>query len=185
MKKLALPLLTAAALATAALPSARAAVTLAGNFQTGSPRPSLSITTPITITIGSGTTTLRGLAFDEWAPNDGSSDVASPFNNQTITYQVNGGQQFAVGLSGFYDHANSTLGGITANDGFLYFSSPLSVSAGQTVTFPVQTLLLSGGGSTFDPNLPNPYNGPVYGFDGNFARASVNTPARSPAPGRC
>lgn len=140
-----------AAVAAMAFPAAaRAAITTSGNFKTGSPTPTLSITTPFSLTITS-TGSVQNLFFDEWVTSDGSPTSATPSpGNQTLSYQINGGTTQTVVLDGMWDNVGSSGPGFTPNDGYVFFLNNIAVTAGQTLTFFPAAFTFASGGSGFN-----------------------------------
>ena len=150
------------ALATLAAASAgRASILTTGNFQTGTPTPTLSLSTPVTLAI-TASDNVSGLVFDEWVTNDGTQNTAftSP-RPQTLSYQIDGGAVQTVGVGYLVDNLAGTVGDVTANDGYLVLNGFLFVTAGQTLTFLPGSLTFGSGGAAFNPP-PVVFNGNAY-----------------------
>ena len=143
----------------------RAAVTTSGNFQTGTPVPTLAFTNPFTLTItASGNASY--LVFDEWVTSDGSQTSATASTNQTLSYQINGGTTQSIGVSLLYDNLSRTVGAATANDGILSFGGSIAVTAGQTLTFLPSSATFASGGTAFNPP-PSAFTGNAFLIDGS------------------
>jgi hypothetical protein len=172
----------ALALATAAMllsPAARADIVTSGNFKTGSPTPTLNITSSFTLTV-STTGSASYLDLSQWVTNDGNSTQTSAFpNGQTISYQINGGSAVTASVSILTDD-DAAFAAITANDGLLQFSPALAVTAGQTLTFLPASLTFSSGGTNFN-QPPADFTGNVFLVSGGAARLSPNVSVPEPA----
>lgn len=179
MKKFTLALCAALVLCAA---SVRADILLSGNFQTGTPAPTLTISAPFSLSI-TATGSIVAIVFDEWAPTDGTRNFVFPPNGGTINYRINGGPLQTIGYGALADHFNDTVGSSTPNDGYMSFiGSGLSVTAGQTVTFPAQTLgfVTFGANPDFDPNLPPVFSGLIYATDSGARNLTSANPAPEP-----
>jgi hypothetical protein len=138
--------------------TAPAAVVLSGNFNTGTPTATLTITNDIVFTI-TVTGIARGVVFDEWTSSDGHNDLV--VNTQPINVVIN---NVTTNITSYALHDNfaSTSGSLTPNDGYLDFTSNfLAVTAGDTYT-------LKAGSYQFSPT-PGAFNSPLNNriFTGN------------------
>lgn len=138
------------ALLAAALPS-QAAIVLSGNFTTGTPTPTLTITEDIEFTmVSSGTSGL--LVFDEWTTSDGSSTYLSNEPDlQTFFYSINGDPDTVGYISGLVDNNVTASGDLTANDGGFYME--FTANAGDKVTIRAGSFTFVGGGAGFNADL--------------------------------
>lgn len=140
--------------------TAGAAITLAGNFQTGTPTPSITLSSPITLSI---TTTgqFAFLVFDDWNPNNNGNQAADfASSGQTLSYRVNGGAVQTVGILYVQDRGYSQLA-LTVNDGYFDLTTPISVVAGQTLTILPGTSTYSGVSNNFN-TPPSPFTGNAF-----------------------
>lgn len=173
MRKLALVLFAAVGLATFVAPASHASITTSGSYQTGTPTPTLNITTRFSLTI----TTTGNFAFlvlDEWVTSDHTGDFASCFGTQSLLYQIDGSAAQSIVVRGLTDNLTATVGAITPNDGYLTFGNSVAVTAGQTVTFLLSSLTFSSGGNTFN-TPPAVFNGNVFLFSNNEVAVSALT----------
>ena len=162
------------ALLGAHLTTATAAIVVVA--PTASTPGSFEITEDITFTItASGAVSF--FAFDNWVttPDPQTSVSFSP----TLSLSLNGGA-FTEG-GAFYDNVGFPIGNLTANDGFIYINSPLSVVAGDTVTLKAgsYSLPLNSG---FNPLVTQTFTGDMFLTNGSGVRLSENTPAAIPEP---
>ena len=156
-----------------------AAVTTSGNFQTGTPTPTLSITEPFSLTI-STTATVRYLIFDNWVTTDNGQNGALATANQFLFYTVNGGLVQQVGISQVTDNINVTVNSVTPGDGLITFDS-LLVFAGQVMTFSSQSFTFGSGTNAFNPAIPTNFTGNVFLNDINGVAASNSVAVPEPA----
>lgn len=180
---LAAPLLLAATLATLITPSARAAILTSGgaSFQTGTPTPTLQISAPITLTITTSGA-VRLLAFDEWVTSDGSQSLVSSPSVQTLSFTLAGTAGTAT-INFLADNQNDTTGSLTANDGYLFFSTGIAVTAGQTLVVRPGTFTF-GANAAFNPNTPTAFTGNVFAANNSGVALSGLAPAGNvPEPG--
>ena len=162
----------AAALTALAAPVARASILTSGNFKTGSPTPTFTFGTPITLSIAT-TGSLFFIDLDEWVTSDGTQDVLAPSPaGQTIAYQINGGAVQNAAVDVLSDNLTINNVSLTANDGFIRLLSPIAVTAGQTLT-------LLPGSLTFGAGFPS-FNTPPAVFNGNLFLVSSSLTALSP-----
>jgi hypothetical protein len=108
---------------------------------------------------------VQALVFDEWVVSDGT--LTSAFSTSSVSYNIDGGSTQTVPIKNLIDNNAFTLGSITRNDGYIYFTVPFAVSAGQIVTFLAQTL-------TFDSVDPN-FKQPPAIFTGNAYLVNLST----------
>ena len=150
-----------------AAPAARASIVTIGNFETGTPTPTFTIGTPITISItASGSFAYLGL--DEWVTNDGNENYDPPSPaDQTISYRINGGPVLTLGVDYLIDNFSATYDSATPNDGFLVFSTAVAVTATQTVTILPGSLTFGSAGTIFNAP-PAVFNGNVYLANSSF-----------------
>lgn len=159
------------------------AVLMSGDFQTGSPTPTLTFTNDISFEItASGTATF--LVFDEWVVSDGTlhavSFPTSP-SVQNIDYTLNGGSLASAQAFQLYDNNASVFGDITDSDGVIVFSSLLfDVTTGDTLTISAATYTF-----TFNPDfnsaIPSVFQGNVFIADDFGNQISSLTPVPEPA----
>ncbi len=138
--------------------SANAAVSVSGNFISGSPTPRLEVTNEIVINvISSGTASY--LVFDEWVISDGNSSTAFASSGQNLSYNLGGGS-LTRNLNSLTDNLANNVGSITENDGYLIFGG-ISVTAGDVFTVETSSY-------TFGPDTG--FNNAISGstFSGNF-----------------
>ncbi len=139
----------AAAFAIATTAASQGAIVLSGNFNTGTPTPTLTITQDITFNISVGGFP-RILVFDEWTTSDGSQSFVFPTVGQQFAYSLNGApanNSFSMPDAGLGDNLTSDARAITTKDGRLFFNSFLA-NVGDTV-------VVSAGSYTFgsDPQF--------------------------------
>jgi hypothetical protein len=141
--------------------TAGAAVTVTGDFATGSPVPTVALTAGISFSINS-TGSLQGIAFDEWVLSDGISNTATiaPFS-QTMAYSINGGNLLTVPVSSLIDNAATVVNDLTANDGYLYFFTGVSVFSGDIITFQASNFTFSPVAG-FNPGSPPLFEGQAF-----------------------
>ena len=162
MKKYTCALLVSAVATALSAPAARAYIRTSGgaSFDTGTPTPTIQITAPITLTIAT-TGNVSFLAFDEWVTNDGSAtNVLGTPSGQLLSYTL-AGTAGTASITRLADNLNGTLGSITANDGYIVFTSSFNVTAGQTLTIQPDTFTF-GSNSNFNPNTPLAFTGNIY-----------------------
>lgn len=154
-----------------------AAITTSGNFVSGSPTPTLSITQTFSLTVTT-TTSLRYLIFDNWVTSDGAQSSALSTNppTQFLFYTVNGGSEQQVAVSSLIDNFAGNANSLTTGDGLLTFN-PLSVTSGQVLTFKAQSFTFTSAAG-FNPNIPANFVGNVFATDlnGNSGTTSVAVP---------
>lgn len=146
--------------------SASAAVITSGNFNSGSPAPTLEITSEISFAI-SVAGDLRGIAFNEWVTSDGAANTATvaPFG-QTISYRINGGvSQIFTPVNSVIDNAASPANGLTANDGYLFLFNTISVFPGDSISFQPGTFTFNATPG-FNSAVPALFNGQAFVIDG-------------------
>ena len=174
------------ALLAAPMQSARTAITTSGNFKTGTPTPTLSITTPFTLTI-STSGDIVAVAFDQWVTkSDGTRTPAqtSP-SGQAVSYQINGGPIQMMAIAELTDNTSNTQGALLPNDGYLYLETQITVTVGQTLTFLPGTTTFASGGANFNPP-PAAFTGNAFVADGNGVALSGNTSVNTaPEPTTC
>ena len=148
---------------------ARAAILTSGNFKTGTPTPSFTITTPMTFVIASSGN-VAFLVLDEWVTSDGGASTAYALDaNQQFSYRLDAGPIQTAAVYFLYDNSTGTAGGITANDGFLGFLNPFAVTAGQMLTLLPGSASFGSGGAGFN-TLPAVFNGNTFVTDDSGAR---------------
>ena len=158
-------------------------VLTSGNFQTGTPTPTLIITEDISFEIiADGTASF--LVFDEWVVSDGTlhavSFPTSPIV-QNIDYTLNGGSQTSAQAFQLYDNHASVLGDITDNDGVIVFNSFMfDLTTGDNLTISVATYTF-----TFNPDfnsaIPSAFQGNVFIADDFGNRLTNLTQVPEPA----
>ena len=144
------------------LPAARASILTAGNFQGGTPTPTLTISAPITLTINFNSPVME-LAFVSWVFNDGNNDAVLPSpSTQNVSYLLDG-VPGALRLHGLVDNVvvNSGSSSIRVNDGVLQLDNALNVRVGQTLTLLPQTFTFDAN-PDFNPHVPAVFNGDVF-----------------------
>jgi hypothetical protein len=143
------------------LEAAHAALTVTGNFSSGSPVPTVALTAGVSFSISSAGI-LQGIAFDEWVTSDGVSNTATiaPFP-QTMTYSINGGSLVTVPVSSVIDNVASVANDLTANDGYLFFFTGISVSSGDIITFQPGAFTFSPVAG-FNPGVPASFGGQAF-----------------------
>ncbi|MEM6600362.1 MAG: PEP-CTERM sorting domain-containing protein [Verrucomicrobiota bacterium] len=162
------------------------AVILSGDFQTGSPTPTLDITADITFNIiANGLATY--LVFDEWVVSDGSGNAVSFLTIgpgvQNISYSLNGGSVTSAQAFQFFDNNASDFGDISENDGWLDFdSSSFALTAGDMLTIAAATYTFNFN-ADFNPAVPSNFTGNAYIADGSGNRLSSNVAVPEPTTG--
>ncbi|MEM1159026.1 MAG: PEP-CTERM sorting domain-containing protein [Verrucomicrobiota bacterium] len=187
MKKHRLKLLIlASALLLLAVSHSESAVILSGDFQTGSPTPTLAITDDITFNIiANGLATY--LVFDEWVASDGSGNAVSFVtigpSGQSINYSLNGGSTTSAQAFQFFDNNATDFGDISENDGWLDFdSSFFALTTGDTLTIAAATYTFNFN-TDFNPAVPSNFTGNVYIADGGGNRLSNIVAVPEPTTG--
>lgn len=137
-----LPLL-ALAVSFLALPS-QAAIVLSGNFQTGTPTPTLEITEDIEFEI-TNSSIVAFLIFDQWTISDGVGVAVQDNPTQSVFYSLNGNPDASDVIGNLTDNFTSTAGAVTPGDGLLRFNSGIAVTSGDTLT-------IRAGTYTFESN---------------------------------
>ena len=162
----------------------QAAITTGGDFMNGSPAPTLTLTNALTFFIES-TGSVRGIAFDEWVTSDGGSTTALAVvvpSIQLMSYQINGGSIQTIPVNSVIDNAATTLGDMTANDGYLFFFAGISVNSGDAISFSPGIFTFSNA-SGFNANIPATFNGDAYTINQSGLRLSSLSPVPEPATG--
>lgn len=134
----------------ASLGTATATITTSGNFQTGTPTPTLTNASQFYIVI-SVTGSVSFLVFQGWVVNDGTKDTVSTNPaSQNFSYLNSfnpGAPVLTAPILSFTDNSAAFFGAISPNDGYLTFATPFPVTAGQYLSIPYQSF-------TFD-STPN------------------------------
>lgn len=168
-------------LAALVAPSLHADILTSGNFQTGTPTPTLNVSAAFTSNV-TATGGISSLALDEWVINDGTgnSDAGGNTSLRTWSYQIDNGAIQTFLVSGLIDNSVTVRGALTPNDGELYFNAGIGVSAGQTITFFPTTLTFSAVSPLFNPP-PARFVGEVFGINSNGQRLTANAQVPEPS----
>lgn len=160
----------------------RGAILFLGDFQTGPPQPTVSITTKIDINMLTSDS-VRTLIFDNWVISDGSdSSVYNAINaqSQTLSYQINNGPTENAIVQFFRDNINFNTGDLNPGDGYFYFQNAIPVLAGDVLSFKPGTLKF-----TYDPGFMTPptnFSGPFFATN-SLGYTITNSTFSIPEPG--
>ena len=134
------------------------AIVTSGDFRTGSPTATFSITEPITFNI-TKTDVAVVMVLNDWVSDDGTHSFAL-FNGGFVFYQINGSQRGEFQMGYIDDNqASEILGDMDSNDGSI--STLIPVIAGQTVTIFPGTFSISHPDQDFNPP-PTVFTGSVF-----------------------
>lgn len=147
------------------------AVTLAGNYQFGDPTPTMKITEDLVFNV-TASGSLLIIVFDELTPYVGNSEGVSAISNQ-MNYQLNGGTTKTAILSTFINNFGYTANNVSPNDGFMYFTAPISVVKGDVLVFKPATLTF-GANANFHGGNSGTINTPIFATNDSGQRLSLN-----------
>jgi hypothetical protein len=165
--------------ALAATATSRAAISVSGNFQTGSPTPTLSIEWDIEFAITkSGQVAM--LVFDEWVTSDGNLNNAHPASSSSLVYHIVGQpDDQSVGVLHLADNLTFDSGNVTEHDGVLALYD-LQVAEGDVLIIRMgQTFTFNPTGD-FNSNLPTSFTGSVFLAD--YLGVSMSEIVQIPEP---
>lgn len=141
------------------LSNAQANIEFSGNFQTGSPTATFTITQDITFDVTtSGAAAF--LVFDEWVISDANGDGVDVAPTANLTFSLNGGSPDVRFAASIIDNAVSDMIDISANDGWLEFLS-FDVTAGDTLTISSTTYTLTSNPG-FNATIPSVFTGNLF-----------------------
>lgn len=172
-----------ASILLAALSSANAAITLAGDFQNGAyGNHSITFTTDIVFNITTDGD-LHYLIFDNWvSTNDGTSTriIESDQVVQPIAYTLNG-VSHSTDFGNLVDHLVDPYNDVNATSGVLRFVE-IAVKSGDVLVFKAGTYILGNTPPEFNPELTGGYvfTGDVRVVD-FFARAKATAIVPEPS----
>lgn len=140
--------------------TAPAAITTSGDFKTGTPTATFTITAPITFTITADYISGSGIimVLDGWATPENASVPAPPTVGNMVSYKIDGGITQTVPLNTIFDEYPMNLGAYTMDDGLIWMGD-IAVTTGQTLTILAQTWTFDAAGAEF--------NTPPALFEGN------------------
>jgi len=160
----------------------KGSMVISGDFQYGTPQPTVQITQKIDVTILT-TGAFRTLIFDNWMISEymnASLVNANNYVNQMVIYQINNGPALSIAIELFRDNINYTTGALNPGDGYFYFNTAINVVVGDLLSFKPTTLRF-----TPDPSFTTPpatFNGPFFVTTVNGTRLSSST-TNVPEPG--
>ena len=135
----------------------RAQIIVSGNVGAGGTG-TISIQSDLVFPI-TATGNAVALVFDEWVTSDGSLTGANILSAGALTVS-RGGTPTQVPLQKVLDNEGGTVGGVTANDGYLLFSN-YAVTTGDTVTLQAGTWTFAGA-AAFNPQTVQTFEGNVF-----------------------
>lgn len=140
----------------------RAQITLSGDFQTGTPTPTMTLVQDLELTVTTASTFAGWLVFEDWTVSDGTQTavVTNPAP-QSISFSLDGAPDATTNAVFLIDNdAGVTGNDVTANDGIFEFTA-LTVSPGQTLTIRSFALTFFSN-PNFNPSLPTTFTGNVF-----------------------
>ena len=158
----ALPLVLAAAMLVCS--QARGAIVVSGDVAAGTGQ--FEITENITFNVLS-TGILYGIVFDEWVSATDGHNTTPPVTPSSFSYTLNGGPVLTSTFYNVSDNYNTTLGGMTPNDGYTNFDG-LAVNAGDVLVIQAGVWSLAAN-PQFNPDAVGTFTGDVFGFTGGIA----------------